>query len=89
MAVRFMAAALADWLTVKAFATRVARAAAYPRYDWTVNDGTLITFNVMDLFAFNVMDLFAFHDGSDKVRALMLIYDTPSIWQTAGNRYED
>ena len=78
MAVRFMAAAQADWLTVKAFATR---AAAYFRYDWTVNDGTLNTFNVMDLFAF--------HDGSDKVGALTLIYDTPPIRQTAGNTYED
>ena len=78
MAVRFMAAAQADWLTVKALA---ARAAAYLRYDWTVNDGTLITFNVMDLFAF--------HDGSDKVGALTLIYDTPPIRQTAGNTYED
>ncbi len=78
MAVRFMAAAQADWLTVKALA---ARAAAYFRYDWTVNDGTLNTFNAMDLFAF--------HDGSDKVGALTLIYDTPPIRQTAGNRYED
>ena len=55
MAARFMAAAQTDWLMVKAFATWAARAAAYFRYDWTVNDGTLITFNVMDLFAF--------HDG--------------------------
>ena len=78
MAVRFMAAAQADWLTVKALA---ARAAAYLRYDWTVNDGTLITFNVMDLFAF--------HDGGDKVGALTLIYDTPPIRQTAGITYED
>ena len=78
MAVRFMSAAQADWLTVKALA---ARAAAYFRYDWTVNDGTLNTFNAMDLFAF--------HDGSDKVGALTLIYDTPPIRQTAGNRYED
>ena len=78
MAVRFMAAAQADWLTVKALA---ARAAAYFRYDWTVNDGTLISFNVMDLFAC--------HDGSDKVGALTLIYDTPPIRQTAGNTYED
>ena len=78
MAVRFMAAAQADWLTVKALA---ARAAAYLRYDWTVNDGTLNTFNAMDLFAF--------HDGSDKVGALTLIYDTPPIRQTAGNTYED
>ena len=78
MAVRFMAAAQADWLTVESLA---ARAAAYLRYDWTVNDGTLITFNVMDLFAF--------HDGGDKVGALTLIYDTPPIRQTAGNTYED
>ena len=78
MAVRFMAAAQADWLTVKAVA---ARAAAYFRYDWTVNDGTLNTFNAMDLFAF--------HDGSDKVGALTLIYDTPPIRQTAGITYED
>ena len=78
MAVRFMAAAQADWLTVKALA---ARAAAYFCYDWTVNDGTLNTFNAMDLFAF--------HDGSDKVGALTLIYDTPPIRQTAGNTYED
>ena len=35
------------------------------------------------------MDLFAFHDGSDKVGALTLIYDTPPIRQTAGNTYED
>jgi len=78
MAVRFMSAAQADWLTVKALA---ARAAAYFRYDWTVNDGTLNTFNAMDLFAF--------HDGSDKVGALTLIYDTPPIRQTAGITYED
>ena len=56
-------------------------AVAYFRYDWTVNDGKLITFNVMDLFSF--------HDGSDKVRALTLIYDTHPIRQTAGNKYED
>lgn len=81
MAVRFMAAAQADWLTVKALAARVAQVVAYLRYDWTVNDGTLNTFNAMDLFAF--------HDGSDKVGALTLIYDTPPIRQTAGNTYED
>lgn len=44
-------------------------AVAYFRYDWTVNDGTLITFNVMDLFEFR--------SGTDKVGALNLIYDTP------------
>ena len=50
------------------------------RYDWTVNDGTLITFNVMDLFEFR--------PGTDKVSALTLIYDTQPIRQTAGNKYE-
>ena len=55
-------------------------AVAYSRYDWTVNDGTLITFNVMDLFEFR--------SGTDKVGALNLIYDTHPIRQTAGNKYE-
>ena len=55
-------------------------AVAYFRYDWTVNDGTLITFNVMDLFEFR--------PGTDKVGALTLIYDTHPIRQTAGNKYE-
>ena len=55
-------------------------AVAYFSYDWTVNDGTLITFNVMDLFEFR--------PGTDKVGALTLIYDTHPIRQTAGNKYE-
>ena len=55
-------------------------AVAYFRYDWTVNDGTLITFNVMDLFQFR--------SCTDKVGALTLIYDTHPIRQTAGNKYE-
>ena len=55
-------------------------AVAYFRYDWTVNDGTLITFNVMDLFEFR--------PGTDRIGALTLIYDTHPIRQTAGNKYE-
>lgn len=55
-------------------------AVAYFRYDWTVNDGTVITFNVMDLFTFA--------PGTDKISALDLIYDTHPIRQTAGNKYE-
>lgn len=57
-----------------------AHAVAYFRYDWTVNDGTVITFNVMDLFIFA--------PGTDKISALDLIYDTHPIRQTAGNKYE-
>lgn len=55
-------------------------ATAYFKYDWTVRDGTLITFKVMDLFTFD--------PGSDKVRYLDLIYDTHPIRASAGNKYE-
>ena len=34
-----------------------------------------------------IKSLFA-EDGTDKVGALTLIYDTHLIWQTAGNKYE-
>jgi hypothetical protein len=55
-------------------------ATAYFQYDWTVRDGTLITFKVMDLFTFE--------PDSDKVTYLDLIYDTHPIRTTAGNKYE-
>ena len=45
-----------------------------------MNDGTLITFNVMDLFEFG--------PGTDKVGALTLIYDTHPIRLPADNKYE-
>jgi hypothetical protein len=56
------------------------QAVAYFQYDWTVTDGTLITFKVMDLFRFK--------PGTDKVEYLDLIYDTHPIRATAGNKYE-
>jgi hypothetical protein len=55
-------------------------ATAYFQYDWTVRDGTLITFKVMDLFTFEPQ--------GDKVIYLDLIYDTHPIRETAGNKYE-
>ena len=55
-------------------------AVAYFCHDWKVTDGTLITFNVMDLFEFR--------SGTDKVGVLTLINDTHPIRQTAGNKYE-
>jgi hypothetical protein len=55
-------------------------ATAYFRYDWTVRDGTLITFKVMDLFTFQ--------RDSDKVTYLDIIYDTHPIRASAGNKYE-
>jgi hypothetical protein len=55
-------------------------ATAYFQYDWTVRDGTLITFKVMDLFTFE--------PEGDKVTYLDLIYDTHPIRASAGNKYE-
>ena len=55
-------------------------ATAYFQYDWTVNDGTLIKFKVMDLFTFE--------PDSHKIKHLDLIYDTHPIRATAGNKYE-
>ncbi len=55
-------------------------ATAYFQYDWTVRDGTLITFKVMDLFTFE--------PEGDKVIYLDLIYDTHPIRASAGNKYE-
>ena len=56
------------------------RAVAYFRYDWTVRDGSVITFNVMDLFTFA--------PDSDSVTRLDLIYDTHPIREKHGNAYE-
>jgi hypothetical protein len=56
------------------------RAVAYFRYDWTVRDGSVITFNVMDLFTFA--------PDSDSVTRLDLIYDTHPIREKHGNKYE-
>jgi len=61
-------------------ATGKHKAAAYFRYDWTLRDGTLITFKVMDLFTFD--------PDSNKVKYLDLIYDTHPVRSTAGNKYE-
>ena len=56
------------------------QAVAYFQYDWTVRDGTIITFKVMDLFTFA--------KASNKVTYLDLIYDTHPIRITAGNKFE-
>ncbi len=57
------------------------QATCYFRYDWTVRDGTVISFKVMDLFSFA--------QDSDKIEYLNLIYDTHPIRITAGNKYEE
>jgi hypothetical protein len=55
-------------------------ATAYFQYDWTVRDGTLITFKAMDLFTFE--------PDSDRVTYLDIVYDTHPIRMSAGNKYE-
>ena len=61
-------------------ANNKASATAYFQYDWTVKDGTLISFKVMDLFKFD--------PATATVLSLDLIYDTHSIRSTSGNKYE-
>jgi hypothetical protein len=56
------------------------RAVAYFQYDWTVTDGTIITFKVMDYFEFA--------PESNLVTSLDLIYDTHPIRVEHGNKYE-
>ena len=55
-------------------------ATAYFQYDWTLKDGTQISFKVMDLFTFE--------PDSEQVRYLDLIYDTHPIRANVGNKYE-
>ena len=81
-------------------ATGKPHATAYFQYDWTVRDGTFITFKVMDLFTFAPLsDQATNHAGdptdgnagretSPKVIQLDLIYDTHPIRVSAGNKYE-
>lgn len=56
------------------------QAVAYFQYDWTVKDGSLITFKVMDHFVFDA--------ATGQVTLLDLIYDTHPIRVTHGDKYE-
>ena len=55
------------------------QATAYFQYDWTLKDGTKVTFKVMDLFTFS--------SGSDKISQMDIIYDTHTIRETTGDKY--
>ena len=56
------------------------RATDYFQYGWTVRDGALITFKVMDLFTFEPQ--------TREVLSLDLIHDTHPIRASAGNKYD-
>ena len=55
------------------------QATAYFQYDWTLQDGTEVTFKVMDLFTFS--------SGSDRISQMDIIYDTHPIRETTGDKY--
>ena len=55
------------------------QAVAYFQYDWTVTDGSLITFKVMDYFQFE--------PDTDRIKLLDLIYDTHPIRVEHGDKY--
>lgn len=54
------------------------RAAAYFRYDWTLKDGSEISFECVDIFEF---------DSESKITQLVILYDTHPIRDTVGDKY--
>ena len=55
-------------------------ATAYFHCNWTLRDGTQISFKVMGMFTFE--------PNTDLVKYLDLIYDTRPIRYNVGNKYE-
>ena len=55
------------------------RAVGYFRYDWTLLDGTLVTFECADVFEFA--------SGEDKIERMVILYDTYSIRTQVGDKY--
>ena len=54
------------------------RAAAHFRYDWTLRDGKVVTFNCVDLFAF---------DAAGSIQSMTIVYDTHPIRADVGDKY--
>jgi len=59
----------------------MARAAAYFRYDWTLADGRVVSFNCVDLFEF--------HAGSDRIDKMRIVYDTHPLRERVGGNVLD
>jgi hypothetical protein len=55
------------------------RAIGYFRYDWTLKDGTEISFEASDVFEF---------DDLGKITSLKILYDTHPIRADVGNKYD-
>lgn len=50
----------------------------YFRYDWTLNDGTQVSFDCIDLFKFN---------SESRITQLTILYDTHPIREQVGDKY--
>jgi len=55
------------------------RAAAHFRYDWTLRDGKVVTFDCVDLFAFD--------PATGRIASLTIVYDTHPIREDVGDKY--
>jgi len=55
------------------------RAAAYFRYDWTLDDGRLVAFTCVDVFGFRL--------GSDRIDSMHIVYDTHPLRERVGDKY--
>lgn len=60
-------------------ATDGTRVAAYFRYDWTLKDGKVVTFTVVDVFDFAA--------GGDRIARMTIVYDTHPIREEVGDKY--
>lgn len=60
-------------------ADAVVRIAAYFDYDWTLSDGQVVPFRPVDIFEFA--------PGSDRIRTMVIVYDTHPIRQDVGDKY--
>jgi hypothetical protein len=54
------------------------RVAAYFRYDWTLNDGKVVSFTCVDVFEF---------DADARITAMSIVYDTHPIREEVGDKY--
>lgn len=55
------------------------RAVAYYRYDWTLKDGSHVSFDCADVFNFDL--------DSGRIESIVLVYDTSPVRDVVENRY--
>ena len=55
------------------------RAVAYYQYDWSLKDGSNVTFDCADVFNFD--------SGSGHIESIVLVYDTDPVRAVVENKY--